>query len=530
MSVNNAVESPRLNIFKLDSRLASAIECFVSARGERVVVTCALACFFTLWTLFHTISNIAVSTDSDTSEVSVWAQHFAFGYKHPPLTAWIFSLWFSIFERSDFAVHLLAGVIVTSSLAVTWRLLRDHLDMNRALVGLAALTLVPLYTFLAPTMDANTVMMPFWPAALLFYLRARKLHGKRDAALAGAFAGLAFLGKYWAIYLIAGMAVASVVGIGTKKFWRSRAPYVMAASAAIVVAPHLYWYIAERGGDNYAFLTEAVLNADSFDRVLSRSGNYLVGSVAYVAGPLIFLAALHPGRRAFADIVWPHDADRQQALLLCAVPLLLPALSNLLFPQRLTPLWTIPNWPLLPVVLYGCPLITIDSLAAARAGLVALLVSLGAVAASPVRAYFKLQSQARTYEGHRAYYQQVAEAAQELAGQPIRILWGSWQVTRGLPFYLPKAHLLRSDPADARNRPEVSAKGMVIICSDGDTECLASGATHAHSRSVDIAVSRTFLGFASPPSRYRIIVVPASVTASRPFILDDVFRHVRHPP
>jgi hypothetical protein len=28
------------------------------------------------------------------------------------------------------------------------------------------------------------------------------------------------------------------------------------------------------------------------------------------------------------------------------------------------------------------------------------------------------------------------------------------------------------------------------------------------------AVTRTFLGFASPPSRYRIIVVPAQMTAA----------------
>jgi hypothetical protein len=47
--------------------------------------------------------------------------------------------------------------------------MRDHLDRDRALLGLAALSLVPLYTFLTQRLDANTVMMPFWPAALLFY-------------------------------------------------------------------------------------------------------------------------------------------------------------------------------------------------------------------------------------------------------------------------------------------------------------------------------------------------------------------------
>jgi hypothetical protein len=60
-------------------------------------------------------------------------------------------------------------------------------------------------------MDANTVAMPFWPT-LRFYMRAPQIHGRRDAALADAFTGQAFLGRHWAInpYLIAGIAVASV--------------------------------------------------------------------------------------------------------------------------------------------------------------------------------------------------------------------------------------------------------------------------------------------------------------------------------
>jgi 4-amino-4-deoxy-L-arabinose transferase-like glycosyltransferase len=203
--------------------LEQAAARFLTRKAEGAVVAWALAAFFLLWTLYHTVSNAAVDTDADTSEVSLWAQNFAFGYKHPPLTAWLFRSWFALFPRTDWAVHLLAVTVVTAALAITWRLLRDHLDRNRALLGLAALTLVPLYTFLAPTLDANSVLMPFWPAALLFYLRARRGLGV-DAFLAGAFAGLAFLGKYWTVYLLAGMAAASLVGAGTKRFWHSPAP------------------------------------------------------------------------------------------------------------------------------------------------------------------------------------------------------------------------------------------------------------------------------------------------------------------
>ena len=112
--------------------------------------------------------------------------------------------------------------------------MRDHLDKNRALLGLFALALIPLYEVKAEVLNANTVMMPFWAATLLFYLRARRGLGSADALLAGAFASLTMLGKYWAVFLFAGMAVAALVGPGTRRFWRSPAPYLMAAGAAIV--------------------------------------------------------------------------------------------------------------------------------------------------------------------------------------------------------------------------------------------------------------------------------------------------------
>ena len=53
---------------------------------------------------------------------------------------------------------------------------------------------------------------------------------------------------------------------------------------------------------------------------------------------------------------------RRQALILFAVPMVLPALVNLAVPARLTPDWTFPNWALLPVVLYGSRKIAVDSL------------------------------------------------------------------------------------------------------------------------------------------------------------------------
>jgi len=476
----------------------------IAGYGDGRLVAVVLFGFLALWLLFHTVALAPVDLRDDSSEAALWAQTFAFGYKHPPLTAWLFMAWFAVFPRADWAMHLLAAAIVTATLAITWPLLRDHLDRNRAWLGLAALMLIPLYTVKAEELNANTVMMPFWAAALLFYLRARRGLGIFDSVLAGAFASAAFLGKYWAIYLVAGMAAAAVCGAGTRRFWRSPAPYVMALSAAVVVAPHLYWYLSQTGGTNYAFMRDSVMTGDPFGTVLAKSAYYLLGVTAYAAGPLFLLALLRPRRAALADIVWPADDDRRQALILFAVPMLLPAVVNLFAPYRLTPDWTFPNWTLFPVVLFASRYLAADAVTAKRAGWIALAASLACLTAAPFIAYQRLGS---GLDQNRPSSRQVAETAERLAQPPPLLYWGSAAITGNLPFYLAGAHPLDGDPRSAA----IAANGLLIACLDSDAACQETATSLGGAGSATAAgtIRPAFLNFAGPPVGFHVSIVPA---------------------
>ena len=491
------------------SQLIHSAAQFVTASAEGRIVAWAVAGFIAVWTAYDTVSLWPVALHWDASEAALWAQHFAFGYKHPPMTAWLFASWFAVFPRADWAAHLLAVVICGVTLAVSWRLTRDHLDKNKALFGLAALSLIPLFTFKATELNAGTVMMPFWSAALLFYLRARRGLGAWNALLAGAFASLTMLGKYWAIYLFAGMAVAAVVGADARRFWRSPAPYLMAVSAAVVIAPHLYWYISQAGGTNYEFMRSSVMNRASFGATLLVSLRYLAGVIAYAAGPLVLLAALRPSPAALRDIIWPADAERRQALILLVVPLVLPALVNLFLPHRLTAVWTYPNWALLPVVLYGSRQLAIGATATAAAGLAAIGMAALALLASPVVAYEKLKA---GLDPNRPDAPRVVVTAERLAaGAPVRLFWGSGALASGLPFYMPGVRPLGADPSSAEGRAAAKSAGLLLVCLDGDAPCRASVAALAgetEKRSDDIVIRHTFLGFTGPATVAHVTVVP----------------------
>jgi 4-amino-4-deoxy-L-arabinose transferase-like glycosyltransferase len=497
---------------KFGSQFIHSTARFVAANAQGHIVAWGIVGFIAVWMVYDTVSLWPAALHWDASEAALWAQHFAFGYKHPPMTAWLFAVWFAIFPRADWAAHLLAVMICAITLAVSWRLSRDHLDKYKALFGLAALSLIPFFTFKATELNANTVMMPFWAAALLFYLRARRGLGVWNALLAGAFASLTMLGKYWAIYLFAGMAVAAVAGADARRFWRSPAPYLMAVGAAVVIAPHLYWYVSQTGGSNYEFMRESVMNQASFGTRLAGSLRYLLGVIAYAAGPLVLLAALRPSSAVLRDIAWPADAERRQALILLVVPLVLPALVNLALPHRLTAVWTYPNWALLPVVFYGSRQLVINATATAAAGLVTAATALVALIASPLVAYEKLRAGP---DPNRPDAQPVATAAARIAdGAPVHLFWGSAALANGLPFYWPGMRPLDADPMSTKGRAASKSEGLLLVCLEGDAPCQASVAElaggDAKQRSDDIVIRHTFLGFTGSATKAHITVVPAS--------------------
>ena len=505
MSVKHLSLSGRL--MAADSRLICATEAFLQRYRGRTVIFCMLAAFVVLWALFHIFSHASVDIHYDLSEASVWAEHLAFGYKHPPMTAWVFYLWFSLFPHAEWAAYLLAVTSSAVTLAVTWRLLRDYLDEDRALLGIAALILVPLFTFQSARYNANTVMMPFWTASLLFYLRARRNLRATDALLAGLFVGLTFLGKYWAIYLVAGIAIASIVGPETGRFWRSPAPYLIGLSAAIVIAPHAYWFLTDHSNVARSFVSVNVMTPDPPGAALKRSISYLFEAVAYVTMPLLFLALLRPSRAVLADIVWPADRDRRQALLLLLIPLILPAFGNLLFPHRLTGLWTYPNWALLPVVLFGSPLLGVGR-AAARACLFALAFSLIAVTISPGLAYLHVKP---TLGRHEEHFRRVAGLIRDLSSPSLHLIVGTDEIITGLAFYLPGTRIIYFTGLRPNNPAYRNTEEVAIICLSTDKLCRDNSAQleDNSTRSTDVTLTRSFLGRTGAPMSYHIAVVHA---------------------
>lgn len=473
------------------------------ARRARTVA--ALMCgFVTVWTLFHVISLGSEDVHPDIVQSLQWARGQEVQY-HPPLLAWTVKLWFAIFPVADWAAYLLAATNVGVTLAICWLLFSDWLENEKRVVALAMLTLIPLYTFQAGKFNANTVMMPYWAAATLFFLRSFRTGDRLAAALAGIAAGGAMLGKYWSVFLIAGLGAAALLDPRRLDYLRSSAPWITIATGVAVLTPHALDVWQEP-------LRPAQLGiATGLGTAIVQSLAYLLACAGYAVIPLLLLALLRPSREAIRDILFPNSPDRRLVATSFLVPLILPAAVNVVAPYRLTSLWTIPNWSLLPIVLLGSPKLAVDRIAAIRILALALVVPLGALIAAPAIATIAHLTGGTDGNARPSV---VARAVQETwrgnTDRPLRWVSSKFWAGDGVIFYLPDTvQPLGLDRPLAVQR--LRRDGGVGVCPAADTGCIArlnDLAREVEGRRTEIEVARRHFGIDGRTERYLIFIAP----------------------
>jgi len=479
-------------------------------RRERTAVACIIG-FVAAWTLYALLAKGSQDIHQDVGELVGWSREPGLGYNHPPLGVWVVTFWFTVFPRADWAAHLLAATNAGVTVWICWKLFGNWLDDTKRVVALAMLALIPLYTFQALVYNANTAMMPAWAAATLFFLRAWRDRRPADAAFAGASAGASMLAKYWSVYLVVALALAPLLVPGRWRFLRSAVPWIAAGAGLLVLAPHLAW-IASGGSSTFAFAQDT-LGTDA--SAVSKSVSYLLGVVAYIAVPIVIMALLQPPRAAIRDILLPQAPERRLMLLVLIIALALPALVNLARPVRLTPIWTIPNWTLLPVVLLASPLVAVSRRAAVRILATALALPIAAVLAAPVVALtIHHLGRADQHARYRLTADAITATWRSATTQPLRLVGGEHESLNGVAFYLADAAPLivfnpHSAPWIARER--ITTQGIALVCPVEQQGCLdeIDRIDQAHTAiRREVALARSYLGIRGRTVRYLIAAVP----------------------
>ena len=479
-------------------------------RCDRAAIA-TLAAYLFLWTLYAIIAKSSQDIHVDMAELIVWSRDLAFGFrKHPPLAAFIINLWFHIFPIAAWAYYLLSALVATLALWIAWHLFADYLDAEKRVVGVALLTFIPFFNFLALTFNVNTILMPLWAATTLWFERSYRTRKVTYAALAGIGAAACLYAKYWSIFLLVGLGVAAVLHVERRIYFHSWAPWVTAAACLLLLIPHIDWLI---GNDFIPFRYAIELHGEKpLASATLAALKYVRDCILYVAVPVIltFLAAW-PSLPTFLDIVWPSESARRLIALLFWSPLLSPVVAALLAGFQPVALWSMSMWTLLPVLLLSPPAVTLGPRKARNILALAVVIPVLSLIASPAVAIIihRCHAIAPAASHGKILAKRVDEIWAATTNEPLRFVDGPADLAYEVAAYAqdrPRA-LAEMPPVRAE---KVSQRGKVVVCY-AETECARSLITLARetdSRLTTITISRKYFGTPGPAQQYVFLVVP----------------------
>jgi 4-amino-4-deoxy-L-arabinose transferase-like glycosyltransferase len=230
----------------------------------------------------------------DESQYWLWGQSFDLGYySKPPLIAWVIGAITTLADsdapfwvRAPFAVFHGATALILAALAA--RLYGSRVAVLVA-VSYATLPMVAVGSLLAST---DTIMAPFFAAALYFHARLVESRTLRFAVLAGGLAGLACLAKYAGVYFLVGAGLGALFVPALRIAPRHAA--ALLGTFAVAVSPNVLWNLgngmatASHTMDNVGWVRQAAPFAG-----LNPSGlaEFFFSQFA-VFGPIMFAALL----------------------------------------------------------------------------------------------------------------------------------------------------------------------------------------------------------------------------------------------
>jgi 4-amino-4-deoxy-L-arabinose transferase-like glycosyltransferase len=236
----------------------------------------------------------------DLIEALMYGREWQLGYdKLPPLPWWLVEITYQL-TGHDFAYYLLAELSVIAAFALIYAAARPLVGALGALVSVLIIDGLHYFNYTAAKFNHDVIQLPFW--ALAGYSLHRALRGRHlaDWGLLGLALGLSLWAKYFVVVLAAPMVVFALVDRDARKALATPGPYVAAAVALIVAAPHVVWLV------NNDFLPFAYAEHRA---VLSR------GFYDHLWHPFIFAISqfffLIPSLLIAAPLFWPRRATSE---------------------------------------------------------------------------------------------------------------------------------------------------------------------------------------------------------------------------
>lgn len=226
----------------------------------------------------------------DEAQYWAWSRELAFGYfSKPPLVAWAIRATTALGGDDEPWVRLSFGLFQAGAGLLAFLIGRKLYGPAVGLTASALYVLAPGVQLSALVAATDAPLLFFLAGGLFFYVRLQGGRRWRDAALAGAALGLAFLSKYAALYALLGAAAHLALSSEARRAWSPAAIGAAAAAFVAVIAPNLLWNL----GHDLATVRHTADNADwAASRFNPLEAMQFLGAQFGVIGPAPFAALL----------------------------------------------------------------------------------------------------------------------------------------------------------------------------------------------------------------------------------------------
>jgi 4-amino-4-deoxy-L-arabinose transferase-like glycosyltransferase len=476
-----------------------------------------------IWTWVGVAARTNFDTPGDMVEAYVWAQGWQWGYfKHPPLSAWVTGLWFSVVPESHFGFSLLTAVNGAIGLAGVAALAGEFLPRRGVLAAVALAALTPGMTGLAMRFNANSILLSSWPWVLAFFVRLMQRGRAADAVGCGLACAAVVLGKYYSGVLLLTLMVAAVTVPAWRLRLRQSVTWLAPAVFAVCVAPHVLWLLAQTQGPlQYA---QAATGQGGEWSALGRCLSFGTAQWLALLPSLLLLAwALRAGTRfrAWKQALLASWQWRGQPLwILAMLPTVLTIVVTALTHARTAWLWGLPIGSVLAVLVTVRALDAGGSIDVRRLWRGLLVTWLTVAVAAPLWWRYDAGRQPeRVGEPREELALAVDRAWREFGGdEPLPFIAGTRSLAASIAFYAPSHPRYWSLWNPATETPWIDVSRMqdaggIIVCAAADDDCIGHAEFWSADRH-DIRLAKAVRGRHFAERQFVYYVVPPEAAAN----------------
>jgi 4-amino-4-deoxy-L-arabinose transferase-like glycosyltransferase len=259
-----------------------------------------LALHFVVWTALPTL--LYANLPLDLIEALTYGPEWPLGSdKLPPLPWWMVEIMYRLFG-ADVAYYALAEIVVITAFTLVWLTARPLVGATGALVSVLIIDGLHYFQYTAAKFNHDVIQLPFWAlAGWSFHAALKRRHIGHWLLLGLAFAG-ALWAKYFVVVIAASYAAFLLFDRDARPALRTPGPWLAAAVALILTAPHLIWLVRNDFVPFHYVDARSAPARGFFDHILHPIG-FAAGQVFFML-PLLLIAAM---------LIWPRPSPSSLA-------------------------------------------------------------------------------------------------------------------------------------------------------------------------------------------------------------------------